>query len=111
MSATGAIFEGRCLSSNAEAVDAYYSKAAPVLVPGSTSYLNQFVKDAGVWYQKSYSIDGSGTQTLRYSIAAPSITFDSCDMTEPFFDGLSVGWMIAAAMVAAAAVMFMRRGL
>jgi hypothetical protein len=110
MALTGAVYGDRCFSTPAEAVDAYYSVAAPALTSGSTSFLTQWVKDSGVWWAKSWSLDSSGVATLRYNIPAPVPTFQACDPAQTFLDGVEVGWGIAAAVIMAACVMLMRRG-
>ena len=109
MSQTGAVFEGRCYPSPDAAVDAYYSGAAPALSSGTTSYLTEFVKQSGDWHAKSWSIDSTGTHTLRYDVLAQVPTFQACDPAESFADGVTIGWGIGAAMVCAAAIKFMEK--
>ena len=109
MALTGAAFEGRCFTTPGEAVDGYYSGAAPALTSGTTSYLTEWVKESGVWRAKSWSVNGSGVATLRYNVAAPVPTFQACDPAQNFLDGATVGWGIAAAMVMAASIKLMQR--
>jgi len=109
MAYTGAIVGAKCYNTSAEAVDAFYSASAPVLSSGSTSYLTEFVKESGAWKLKQWTITASST-TLRYSRDAPIPTFPACDPTEKFFDGMTLGWGIAAAMIAVSALMLARRG-
>jgi len=110
MAMTGAMLGTKCLNTPAEAVDAYYSAALPSLTSGSTSYLSEFVKEAGLWKVKHWTISSTGATTLRYTQDAPVPTFPVCDPTEKFFDGMAMGWGIAAAMIAVSAVMLARRG-
>lgn len=105
----GAILEDQCFASQGAALDAYYSGMAPVFSAGTTSYLSVFEKDAGVWREKSWSIDSAGVHTLRYNVAAQVPTFPECDPAEKFLDGVVIGWGIAAAMVAAACYKMMER--
>jgi hypothetical protein len=111
MALTGATFGDTCYESQAVARDAYYSSVASAVVPGATGYVIQFEKTVGgVWQQKSYSIASNGAWTLRSTTNAPVITFPTCDPSEPFFDGMAIGWGVVLAMVSVAAVMMMRRG-
>lgn len=106
---TGAVLGTRCFASADDAADAYFSGAAPSLVAGSTSYLNQFVKVSGVWNLKQYSIDSGGTSTLVYTAVAAVPAFPSCDESAPFLDGMSIGWAISAALVAVACFKLMQK--
>lgn len=110
MAMTGAMLGTKCHNTPAEAVDAFYSAASPSLVSGSTSYLTEFVKESGAWKVKQWTISSTGVTTLRYTQNAPIPTFPACDPTEKFFDGMAMGWGIAAAMIAVSAVMLARRG-
>ena len=110
MSATGAVLEGRCLASQGDAIDAYYSKSAPVLSAGDPAYMSQFVKESGGWLQKTYSINSS-VKTLISTVAAPVPAFDACDPAESFFDGITVGWGIATALILASCITFIKKGL
>ena len=109
MAQTGAIFSGRCYMSPAEAVDAYYSQTAPAFTSGEPSYLLEVLNDAGHWMIYRWSIS-NGVRTLDYTTAAPVPSFPSCDPSEKFLDGQTLGWGIASAMVAVAALMLVRRG-
>lgn len=110
MSATGAILGGKCYPSQSDALDTYYSGIAPAQTAGSTSYFNQFLKDSGVWKINQYSLASNGTWTLRSTTNAPVPVFPSCDPAQDFTDGVALGWLIATAMVAAAAVILLKRG-
>lgn len=101
MAATGALLGVQCFPSQAEALDAYYSKVLPVQTPGTPTYFNDVVQVSGVWMLRQSSIDASGVWTLRSLTAAPGVTFPACDPTASFFDGAAIGWGIAAAMVVA----------
>ena len=109
MALTGAIYGQKCYPSNGEALDAYYSQVAPAQTAGTTTYVLEYVKNAGVWQQKSYSISSTGVWTTRSTTNAPVITFPVCDPSQSFMDGITIGWGIAAAMVMASAIVFMKR--
>lgn len=109
MALTGAIYGQKCYPTPSEAVDAYYSNLAPAQTPGETSYVLEYVKTGTVWNLKSYSVSSTGVWTTRSTTAAPVPTFQSCDPAAPFLDGVVLGWGVSAALVAAAAITFMRR--
>lgn len=110
MALTGAIYGDKCYPSQAEALDAYYSQVAPAQAPGSTSYVNEFVKSGSVWQLKQYSISSTGTWTTLGTTNAPVVTFPACDPVEKFNDGVAIGWGIAGAMILAYTVTFIARG-
>ena len=100
--ATGTTFGGRCFASDAEAVDAYYSAVPPNVVSGVTSYMVQFVKDAGIWKTQSFSRTGINPWVLESMQIAPVPMFASCDGSDQqFADGLGVGWAIVGVVVIA----------
>jgi len=109
MALTGAIFGEKCFESQAVALDAYYSQVAPAQSPGTTSYVNEFVKTGSTWQIKQYSVSESGVWTARSTTNAPVVTFPECDPTASFTDGMTIGWGIAAAMVMASALVVMKR--
>lgn len=110
MAMTGAIYGQKCFNTPDLAVDAYYSNVAPAQTPGATTYVIEFVKTGAVWYQKSYSVSSTGVWTTRSTTAAPVPTFPACDPSEKFLDGVTIGWGIGSAMIAVAALMFIKRG-
>lgn len=103
--AAGYIVAGQCVEASA-AVDLFFSSAAPGIVSGSPSYYSQFSKDVSGWSLETYS---GGSLVSSAAVVPPS--FASCDTTAPFFDGLTLGWGVAAVMVAGYAVHLLRRGL
>ncbi|MDO9448876.1 MAG: hypothetical protein Q7J21_00200 [Rugosibacter sp.] len=106
--ATGALFGDRCYASQSEAVDAFFSGSAPVLTSGSTSYLTEYTTDnTGIWFLKSWAIDSNGLHTLRYTVLAEYPTFPTCEPTEYFVDGVTIGWGIATAMILALCIKFL----
>jgi hypothetical protein len=109
MAMDGGILGGRCYPSQVDTLDAYYSAMSAAQTPGSTSYVNEFVKESGVWKIKGYSVDTSGVWTLRYATNAPVPVFTACDPAQSFTDGVTVGWGIATALVVVSAVTLMKR--
>lgn len=103
----GSLVGSFCYQTAAEAVDAYYSGKEPSYTAGSTSYLSYFEKVAGVWTIVRKSIASNGAVTNLTSSTAPALVFPDCDPSTNFLDGMTIGWMIAAAMVSAYAVKFL----
>lgn len=106
----GALFENRCYTSNAEAADAFFSGSAPAFTAGSTSYLSWYEKVSGVWQIKRQSIAANGNISSLTSSIATVPFFPVCDPTEGLKDGLAVGWLVASAMILAAALLSLKRG-
>lgn len=100
-----------CFASPSLALDAQLSGASPSLTAGADSYLAQFVKGAGGWQIERYVIAADGSLGSLGSVAVPVPSFPACDPTEPFFDGVSAGWGVLAAMAVAWGVKAMARGL
>jgi hypothetical protein len=100
-----------CYGLQEQAMDARLSAGAPSHTAGSTAYVSEFVKEAGVWRLKVYSADAGGQLMLRTDAVAPAHSFPSCDTMESFKDGQVLGWGVVAAMVAAWCIASMRRGL
>ena len=109
--ASGALVGARCFSSNAEATDAVYSAAPIGQSVGQTTYVSEFVQSSGAWVVRRSVIAQDGAVTQLADAAAPSLSFPVCDTTAQFTDGMTVGWGVVAAMVAAWAVGALRRGL
>lgn len=109
MANNGAIYGDKCYPSQTDALNAYYSQIAPSQAPGITSFVNEFVQVSGVWHLRQSSIDSSGTWTTRSTTPAPVIAFPACDPVEGFVDGVAVGWGIAAALIASASLVLIKR--
>lgn len=107
----GALYSDRCYSTTAKAVDAYYGSAPPAFTSGSTSYLTEYVWTGTLWQMKRYSIASSGTVTTLTASTAPTPTFPTCDEMETFTDGLTLGFGVVVAMVAAYVFYLYRRAL
>lgn len=104
----GAYFSGTCYASQGAALDAYYGES-PLALSGNGTAL-RFEKQAGMWQVIGYHVEANGSLTYQSTTAAPVQTFPDCDPSESFFDGVTIGWGIATAMVLAAAVARMRQG-
>jgi len=109
MAKKGDIHGDMCYPSQTDALNAYYSQIAPSQAPGTTSFVNEFVQVSGVWHLRQSSIDSSGTWTTRSTTPAPVIAFPACDPVEGFVDGVAVGWGIAAALIASASLVLIKR--
>ncbi len=100
--ASGTLFAGRCYAQSTAAIDAYYSASPPVMVPGPTSYLTEFVKSDSAWMIQSYIKADLGNWTLASTEAAPSPQLAWCDTdAEQFADGQFIGWSLVLVMLAA----------
>ena len=117
--ATGYLSEGVCWASVMEATDAHFQSIPPSSLTVSTTtitYLHSYIKQAnGTWNFVKQSYSSTGSPTLNYSVAMPTLNFYACTLpnspSESFSDGLILGWGIVAAMVAAWAVKAMSKGL
>lgn len=98
---TGFLAAGRCFASSADATDVYFSSFPPGVTSNATSYWTYFEKAAGVWKVKSYSWSSTGVATLRFTVNAPTPTLAACEVDAAFFDGMTIGWGVVAAMVIA----------
>lgn len=119
--ATGYFSAGHCWPTTAEALDAHYLSKPPSLssaTNGSGVYTEAILhtyKTSGLWFYQRVSCNGSTCSTNTYSAWTP--TFPSCtisavdDPVESFADGNVLGWGVVAAMVAAWAIVQLRRGL
>jgi len=101
----GAAAVGKCHSSNAQAVDAYFSSIGPhVIATGETV---QFHRSSSGWQQCSFK---SGVPSSCFPVVEP--LFPACaDDSDRFLDGVAIGWMIAAAMAVAFAMVQARKAL
>jgi hypothetical protein len=90
----GHIVAGQCVDV-AASTDAYYGNALPTQSAGNPAFISTFTKSATGWMHETYQ-----GGTLISSVAAPVPTFSTCDTTEGFFDGMTLGWGVAAVMVA-----------
>jgi hypothetical protein len=103
----GALHGATCYQDNTAAADAYFSAAAPALTSGSTSYLSYFENSGGTWLLIRKSIAENGNISNLSNVAAPIPSFPECNPAEQYLDGITLGWGIAAATIAAYAIKFL----
>jgi len=109
--AAGYLFKGQCFSTLAAATSAHWTDSPSFIVPGTTSYISDTVWSGTAWVVKKYTLSSTGTLTLNSTTNAPVLAFETCDTTANFNDGMTLGWGVAAAMVAAFAIRNLRLGL
>lgn len=107
-----------CYEGSVEANQAFFSAFAPSLVPTSTHANVVEVVPASMLGRSSpsgftrsvtrVSVETGLTESVLYE-DLPQPVFPACNASEAFVDGLTVGWAIAAAMVAVAALKLMQR--
>jgi hypothetical protein len=85
----GALFDGRCFDTAAEAAAAMWSGASPVISAGSPPFVS--VVEFGSGWQVSTYQSGS----LVSVQALPSVAFASCDVSASLLDGVALGWLVA----------------
>lgn len=111
MALTGSQFGGNCYADANTAFGAYLAAGGAISqTPGTTTYLNRFEFVSGVWRMRVYTVSSTGTITLRGDNVYALPGFPACDPVAPFTDGMTIGWGVAAAMVAVAAIKLMRKG-
>lgn len=102
MATPGYIVGSECIPA-ASAQDAWFSaQPAAWWVEAGNLYRSVFEHDGSVWHHNVY--DYTAAPSLLSSVVAQSPALPGCDYTEPFFDGVSVGWGIAATFIAVAAL-------
>lgn len=97
--ASGYLVNNACLVSLESATDAYFSGIPPSLASGSTVYFSMLQKDTAAWNLLNYQISPTGVYSLLNTTAMTAPVFPVCDPTERFFDGMQLGWGVAAAMI------------
>lgn len=105
----GSFFDGKCYSSNSVAADAFFSAKEPAYTAGSTSYQSWFEKVGSVWQIKRQSIASNGAITNLTASTATVPTFTTCNQSQDFLDGVTIGWGVASAMIVVAAIKMMQR--
>jgi hypothetical protein len=111
MALTGSLYQRVCYSSSADAVTAYFGDQPAYQTVGTTSYLNMFVNQTGVWKIVQYSISATGVYTTRSTTNATVPTFPTCDPAQGYLDGMTIGWGITLAMVTVFCAVQIRRAL
>lgn len=103
--AAGAIVAGQCVDASA-AADLFYSNTAPAISAGAPEYITQLERSGSGWSAVTYS---GGSLVSTSALQSPA--FATCDTSEGFTDGLTLGWMVAVAMVAAYSIHLLRRAI
>lgn len=107
-----------CFIDLPSAHDAWFSTLPPSsFSQGSYLYESIYLPDSVVgrsspsgWSRQTteYPLSGgSSTSVTFYDLPSPA--FPSCDPAQNFIDGLTVGWGVASALVAVAAIKMMQR--
>ena len=108
----GYLYQSQCFPTFLAATDAYWSHAPVSVLSGPTSYMDMILWSPALgWVLNKYTIYSGGTSQWKSSTSLPVLTFSSCDQSVTYFDGMQLGWGVAAAMVAAFGVKFMARAL
>lgn len=112
MAVTASLVNNTCHPTVAVAVNSYFSSLPVSIQVGSPdSYMLEHIQIAGVWNMQKTTINNLGNPTINFTVAATVPTFPDCDMTEPFFDGMQIGWGVVAAMAGALSVIFIKKAL
>lgn len=112
MAMTGAQFNGTCYASPQEAAHVFFSQMPLSATNGTTTYVSrfEFSTASNSWRHKQFSVASNGVWTQRSDTAMPTPSLPACDPSEKFLDGVAIGWGIAAAMVLAMSVNFLKKG-
>jgi hypothetical protein len=113
----GVIINGVCVAES-RATDVYWSSQLPaVLSKGDGSAYHSYYYNSGAgWkhrvdYYPSGSAGPSTSFTEAFAGTIGTNFLPACNESESFIDGMAIGWMIAAAMVAAVSFKLVRRAM
>lgn len=109
--AAGFLHQSQCFNTLADATAAHWSMNPAFITAGSTSYMADVVFSGTVWQLKQYTLTSAGVLTNVSTTSLPALTFPTCETGQNFTDGMSLGWGVAAAIVAAWVIKNLRRGL
>lgn len=110
-------FNKVCYSTLQQAIDAHFTQApSPYVWASTTSDIYHDLTYSTVapvgWRWNGYTVSSTGTITLNHSTLVPVPNFPSCtlDVTpaEQFADGITLGWGVVAACIAAFALLFLK---
>ena len=107
----GYLFKSQCFETLAEATAAHWSEKPADFTPGATSYLTDVIWSGTAWQIKKYTLSSAGVLTNNTTTNLPVLAFPTCNSTDAYFDGMTLGWGVAAAMVAAFSIKFIARAL
>ena len=102
------VFE-KCYPTQEAAVDAFYGTRAPTFSTGELSFQSWHEKIAGQWVMKRQMIDRHGEVVTLPTVQATIPTFLPCDELEAFNDGVTVGWMLAGAILLGWGLLLLQR--
>lgn len=110
MALTGFWMHGICRASQAEAIDAFIS-VSPVISGQYFTTLSAIPSGTGSMTVGTNTMDlASVSNTFQaHSGTLPLKPCDPAISTEPFFDGMTMGWGVVSAMAAAAAIIFIKK--
>lgn len=91
--ASGHIVNNQCVDV-AFSTDAFYSLVPAHANPNTQTFTSIMNKTNTGWVQDIYQ-----NGNLFKTFALPTPTFPTCDTTAGFYDGLELGWAVAAAMI------------
>lgn len=109
MTITASLVQNTCYPSVAAAVDAYYSMMPVAHTAGTASYKFEYLQVAAIWNMRRTTISSTGVPTINFTVPVTAPTFPNCDPTEPYFDGMAIGWGVVGAMAAALSVIFIKK--
>lgn len=109
--AAGFLHQSQCFNTLADATAAHWSMNPAFITAGSTSYIADVIYSGTLWQVKKYTLSSAGALTLNSTTSLPALTFPTCETAQNFTDGMSLGWGVAAAIVAAWVIKNLRRGL
>lgn len=107
-----------CLADLTTAHASFFSKFIPSSSVSGSSVYEVFFQLASVYSEPSpsgwvrvvqkSSLYGIPQGTVIVQLDA--VAFPSCNYSEPFTDGMALGWLVGSVLVAVAAIKYMRRG-
>lgn len=112
MATEGVRVAGVCYIKSA-GYDVWFSSAPRTAFSDSsgtvTTYYSPNAAYASGWQFVREFVPVSGSVGYTYS-EAPLPVLESCDYTEPFFDGVAFGWLVLLVLVAAGSFRMVKRG-
>jgi len=102
----GFIVGTQCLLQS-DALAALSSGAAPTVNPSATTYFSQLVNSSGSLSLQVFKVD-AGVTSL-YSSSPYQGVLVPCDTSTNFLDGVTIGWGVAAAIIAAWGISHLKR--
>jgi hypothetical protein len=114
----GALFQGRCYTTQVEATDAFFTSTGPQYVATGTNSGQQtfyYAKYVSGWYVCVESVNSTAAPVCTIATAP---VFPPCDesLMNPspaaqFADGVTIGWGIVTAMALAFSIKLLQKAL